>query len=165
MGKNKKRLPVTGDVLPDGVAADNATHTAFSHTPIAPDTATPHFADAKDAADASLRSTRSLSKNGYPKKPPCGRDDCNAGPRCDLAGCYRHPVGWKPPSEGSAPSVATKPPSADNKAINDLDWRAGLVVALLVVAMGAIFLLYNPRSDMPLCSEQPEWNQYNCRAG
>lgn len=36
---------------------------------------------------------------------------------------------------------------------------AGLLTALAVVVIA------NARAPMPLCSEQPSWNQHNCRAG
>lgn len=36
---------------------------------------------------------------------------------------------------------------------------AGLLTALAVIVMA------NAGSSLPLCSEQPSWNQHNCRAG
>lgn len=40
-----------------------------------------------------------------------------------------------------------------------------IAVVALSMALGAIFMIYKPRENMPLCSELPEWNQYNCRVG
>lgn len=40
-----------------------------------------------------------------------------------------------------------------------------IAVVTLAMAIGAVLLLRSPRSEaLPLCSEQPEWNQFNCRA-
>jgi hypothetical protein len=39
-----------------------------------------------------------------------------------------------------------------------------IAVVALAMALAAVFRVYNPKETMPLCSEQPEWNQYNCRA-
>ncbi|MEO1241834.1 MAG: hypothetical protein AAFX54_07995 [Pseudomonadota bacterium] len=39
-----------------------------------------------------------------------------------------------------------------------------IAVTALFVALGAI-VVANNRGDAPLCSSQPAWNQYNCRAG
>ena len=38
-------------------------------------------------------------------------------------------------------------------------------IVTLAVAIGGILLLRAPKDPMPPCAEQPEWNQYNCRAG
>ncbi|MHA7870817.1 MAG: hypothetical protein ACX939_00555 [Hyphococcus sp.] len=37
-------------------------------------------------------------------------------------------------------------------------------IAALMAALGAI-VIANARRDLPPCSSQPSWNQYNCRAG
>lgn len=159
MRKKKKQAPSIEVVLPVGVPSDN---TSLSEKQIAPDTATPYFSDTALESDVNFAEGRSLGKAGYPKKPPCGRGDCNAGPRCDLAGCYRHPPGWKPPASRGGANTSSGVTSGSSN--GDLDWRAGLVIVALVVAMGAVFLLYNPRGDLPLCADNPDWNQYNCRA-
>lgn len=39
-----------------------------------------------------------------------------------------------------------------------------IAVVALFAALSAI-VIANSRSDTPLCSSQPAWNQYNCRAG
>lgn len=39
-----------------------------------------------------------------------------------------------------------------------------IVVAGMLTALAAVFVT-NTRAPMPLCSEQPSWNQHNCRAG
>lgn len=39
-----------------------------------------------------------------------------------------------------------------------------IAIALLLAAL-AVFVFMSNRQETPLCSEQPEWNQYNCRAG
>ncbi len=38
------------------------------------------------------------------------------------------------------------------------------LIAAVLAALGAIVVM-NSRQEIPLCSEQPEWNQYNCRPG
>ena len=38
------------------------------------------------------------------------------------------------------------------------------LAAVLIAALAAAFLLNGPKRT-PLCADQPEWNQYNCRAG
>lgn len=39
-----------------------------------------------------------------------------------------------------------------------------IAVVTLALALTAVLRLYSPKESMPLCAEQPEWNQYNCRA-
>ena len=39
-----------------------------------------------------------------------------------------------------------------------------IVLAGLLTALAAV-IFANARAPMPLCSEQPSWNQHNCRAG
>lgn len=40
-----------------------------------------------------------------------------------------------------------------------------IAVVTLAMAIGGVLLLRAPKSEaLPLCSEQPEWNQFNCRA-
>ena len=39
-----------------------------------------------------------------------------------------------------------------------------IAVAALLAALGAI-VIANTQGDTPLCTSQPLWNQYNCRAG
>jgi len=39
-----------------------------------------------------------------------------------------------------------------------------IAITALFAALGAI-VIANNRSEVPLCSSQPAWNQYNCRAG
>ena len=39
-----------------------------------------------------------------------------------------------------------------------------IVLAGLLTALAAV-ILANARAPMPLCSDQPSWNQHNCRAG
>ena len=39
-----------------------------------------------------------------------------------------------------------------------------IAITALFAALSAI-VIANSRSDAPLCSSQPSWNQYNCRAG
>ena len=41
-----------------------------------------------------------------------------------------------------------------------------IAVVALAMAIGGVLLLRTPKSEMlPVCSSQPEWNQFNCRAG
>ncbi len=39
-----------------------------------------------------------------------------------------------------------------------------IVLAGLLTALAAV-IIANARAPMPLCSDQPSWNQHNCRAG
>ncbi len=39
-----------------------------------------------------------------------------------------------------------------------------VVLALVIGLIGALAFM-NSRPGLPLCSTQPEWNQYDCRAG
>lgn len=39
-----------------------------------------------------------------------------------------------------------------------------LLIGLIFVGLTA-YLITKNREPIPLCSEQPEWNQYNCRSG
>lgn len=40
-----------------------------------------------------------------------------------------------------------------------------IAVVALAMAIGGVLLLRSPKAEMlPLCSSQPEWNQFNCRA-
>lgn len=40
-----------------------------------------------------------------------------------------------------------------------------IAVVTLAMAIGGVLLLRSPKSEaLPLCSAQPEWNQFNCRA-
>ena len=39
-----------------------------------------------------------------------------------------------------------------------------IVLASLLTALAAIFIV-NGRPTTPLCSQQPDWNQHNCRQG
>lgn len=39
-----------------------------------------------------------------------------------------------------------------------------LLIGLIFVGLTAYLVMKN-REPVPLCSEQPEWNQYNCRPG
>ena len=40
-----------------------------------------------------------------------------------------------------------------------------IAVVALAMAIGGVLLLRSPKAEvLPLCSAQPEWNQYNCRA-
>lgn len=40
-----------------------------------------------------------------------------------------------------------------------------IAVVTLAMAIAGIMLLRSPKIEtLPLCSNQPEWNQYNCRA-
>lgn len=39
-----------------------------------------------------------------------------------------------------------------------------LAIAAILAALLAIIVMNN-RSGLPLCSDQPDWNQYNCRTG
>ena len=39
-----------------------------------------------------------------------------------------------------------------------------IAIVALVGALGAV-LAMSGRNTLPLCSDQPAWNQYNCRAG
>ena len=41
---------------------------------------------------------------------------------------------------------------------------ATIIIAGVLAVVAAAFVAAN-RSPQPLCSEQPHWNQYNCRAG
>ncbi len=40
-----------------------------------------------------------------------------------------------------------------------------VALALLLVGFATVIYAANNRQSQPLCSSQPEWNQYNCRAG
>lgn len=40
-----------------------------------------------------------------------------------------------------------------------------IAIALLLLSFATVLYAVNNRQTMPLCSSQPEWNQYNCRAG
>ena len=40
-----------------------------------------------------------------------------------------------------------------------------IALALLLVGFATVIYAANNRQTLPLCSTQPEWNQYNCRAG
>lgn len=51
---------------------------------------------------------------------------------------------------------------------NDPPNNNGLAIMIAITALFAALVaivIANSRSDLPLCSSQPEWNQYNCRAG
>ena len=40
-----------------------------------------------------------------------------------------------------------------------------IAVVTLAMAIGGVLLLRSPKAEaLPLCSAQPEWNQFNCRA-
>lgn len=39
-----------------------------------------------------------------------------------------------------------------------------IAVVALAMALAAVFRIANPSDPMPACSEQPDWNQFNCRA-
>ncbi len=59
--------------------------------------------------------------------------------------------------DGDRPRPRVDPPNHNGLAIM-------IAITALFAALGAI-VIANSRSDLPLCSSQPEWNQYNCRAG
>jgi hypothetical protein len=40
-----------------------------------------------------------------------------------------------------------------------------LIAIGLVLAALAAFVLVSNQQPLPLCADQPDWNQYNCRAG
>ncbi len=94
------------------------------------------------------------------------------------------PSRGEPSRDYVAPNTATptfrKPPVADNR-LNASDVKAPrrdlmsrehqnltlmIAVVTLAMAIGGVLLLRTPKSEvLPLCSSQPEWNQFNCRAG
>jgi len=45
-------------------------------------------------------------------------------------------------------------------------WRAypGVWIMILVLGLAAFFIAITG-NNLPLCSSQPDWNQYNCRMG
>ena len=40
-----------------------------------------------------------------------------------------------------------------------------VAIGLVLAALAAFVIVRNQPNELPLCSEQPDWNQYNCRAG
>ncbi len=60
---------------------------------------------------------------------------------------------------------AAKAPRRDLMSREHQNMTLLIAVVTLAMAIGGVLLLRSPGSDaLPLCSEQPEWNQYNCRA-
>jgi hypothetical protein len=53
---------------------------------------------------------------------------------------------------------------ASHRSGNNGSFAILIAITALLAALGAIVIATN-RSSTPLCSSQPEWNQYNCRAG
>lgn len=40
-----------------------------------------------------------------------------------------------------------------------------VAIGLVLAALAAFVIARNQPGSLPLCSEQPDWNQYNCRPG
>ena len=57
-------------------------------------------------------------------------------------------------------------PRRQNLLIDAAGWPSpamAAIAALVVVGAVGAALIANSRSATPLCADQPEWNQYNCR--
>ncbi len=60
---------------------------------------------------------------------------------------------------------ATKTPRRDLMSREHQNLTLLIAVVALAMAIGGVLLLRTPKPQlMPPCSEQPEWNQFNCRA-
>ncbi len=71
-------------------------------------------------------------------------------------------------SSGDAPNFAeaAKAPRRDLMSREHQNLTLLIAVVALAMAIGGVLLLRTPKSEMaPVCSSQPEWNQFNCRAG
>lgn len=127
--------------LPEGVFPTN-DESAFSDSASfqAPDTATPNFS----------------------KRPPDGPRDVSAKPAFQLK------------SRSSDRFVEDDQDEDDEDKNDDVIIVHGhhapgpliiLIAIGLVLAALAAFVMVRNQQPVPLCSEQPDWNQYNCRAG
>ena len=136
MGKTP-RLPES--ILPDGVPADNRSMTApgVQASDSSGDFTAPDMATPRFARDdlASKASLRRVERREIEIIEE-EDDDVDEDEDHDL--------------ESSAPGVS-------NSTIM-------LVIGAILVALAAI-VLANGAEPTPLCSTQPDWNQYNCRAG
>lgn len=125
--------------LPDGVSPTNDVNKSFS----APDVATPKFNAGNYKSKSKSAASVSDGNNIDPKRF-----------RGKAAGEEIYEDEYVS-DEDSANAGAPRRKAAKNSLL-----IAGVI--LLFAALGAIIVMNN-RGKLPLCSDQPEWNQYNCR--
>ncbi len=133
--------------LPDGVPFDNEGKTLMSdRAHDLPDMATPQFNQATFSQDS----------------------------KSNQAPTERSPQNPALQSQSSQREFSTLVEDDDHSGSRDLhERRSGsshnqlmiiAAIAALLVLMGAVFMTMN-KGGIPLCSSQPSWNQFNCRAG
>ena len=133
--------------LPDGVPFDNEGKAELSdRAHDLPDMATPHFKQATFSQDT--------------KNNQAPRNHASQNPALQ--------------TETSQRDFSTLVEDDDHTSSRDHhERRSGgshnqmmiiAAIAALLFLMGAVFLTMN-KSGLPLCSSQPSWNQFNCRAG
>ncbi len=81
----------------------------------------------------------------------------------NFAGSKTRPL----PPAGAAPADPLQQSSGRRDPLSRDKQNLTILIAIVALAMAlaAVFRVYNPKETMPPCSEQPEWNQYNCRSG
>ncbi len=133
--------------LPDGVPFDNEGKTSMSdRAHDVPDMATPQFKQPTFRQD----STNNQAPQKRASQNPALQSQTSQRDFSTLVEDDEHPSG------------------------RDLhDRRSGgfhnqlmiiAAIAALLVLLGAVFISMN-KGGLPLCSSQPSWNQFNCRAG
>ncbi|NOX95256.1 MAG: hypothetical protein GXP04_09240 [Alphaproteobacteria bacterium] len=124
--------------LPEGITPDNNSRSSMSDGEfLAPDMATPHYSH-------SLRKFM---------------------PRIDDAvantATHRAAQDEYDEDDDEVMSVRSRPASTQGSS----NFLMIVIFIIAVFAMGAGVFMIKNQNTLPLCSSQPDWNQFNCRAG
>lgn len=131
-------------ILPEGVAPTNETGSMSESAGFSvPNTATPEFACANDqpvlSAAAQPEPIQTSRGRFYRFEEDDDEDDEDKKRKASVRSLH----GAHPP-----------------RAVIFL-----VAIVLVLAAIGAFVIAREQADPLPYCSEQPEWNQYNCRAG
>lgn len=133
--------------LPEGVAPTNSKNAPEDAAGFAvPETATPDFVAAENRRSAvgavqAGKQPRSTSGRFYRFEEDDDDDDDEERAR------KRDPVHIVHGAHAPGPVIIL------------------VAIGLVLAALAAFVIARNQPQALPLCSEQPDWNQYNCRAG
>lgn len=150
MGRYRLRDGLRNGRLPDGVPADNkekpdARASFASPDFAAPDMATPRFTKEPARGPGGASAAQPLSVQPPPAAPPLSLGAAQAA------------------EDAPAASTARKGEAASRRfPLSPGQTVLFAAILILLGALGAGVMLNG--GGTPLCADQPDWNQYNCRA-
>ncbi len=128
--------------LPEGIAPDNDSRSSMSDGEFrAPDMATPHYSHS--------------SRISMPRI-----DDVVTNTATHRAAQDEYQDEYDE-DDDEVMSVRSRPASTQGSS----NFLMIVIFIIAVFAMGAGVFMVKNQNTLPLCSSQPDWNQYNCRAG